>query len=129
MVWNFLEIAERLKPLAVLMENVDAIQSAFNPDKGTNVLVDLEEALKGTAPKRGGYSVVRLSLRADHYGVPQRRKRIFLVGVRKDVAMTIGIPERDYWDSGQRAEESPDSVIAVNDQELGTGRSRNNQDL
>ena len=99
LVWKFLEAAELLNPLIVLMENVGAIQSPFGQGKRTSVLAELEEALQQTALAYGGYATIRLSLRADHYGVPQRRKRVFLIGVRKDVARSLGLADRDSWDS------------------------------
>ena len=99
LVWRFLEAAESLSPLLVLMENVSAIQSPFERGQRANVLADLEEALQQTGSRKGGYAVVRLSLRADRYGVPQRRKRVFLIGVRKDVAISLGIRDHDSWDS------------------------------
>ena len=37
-----------------------------------------------------GYNLAIRVLRAEEYGVPQRRKRLFIVGVRKDL-------ERHYW--------------------------------
>ena len=112
LVWDFLEIAELLSPLAVLMENVDAIQSPFQRGKRTSVLDDLEKRLKSTSLSHGGYAIVRLSLRADHFGVPQRRKRIFLVGVRKDIARSIGIPDLDCWDSDQTNQRLTASLFA-----------------
>ncbi len=101
LVWTFLEIAELLQPRLVLMENVSAIQSPFEQGARASVLADLEEALRRTASKHDGYSTVRLSLSADHYRVPQRRKRVFLVGVRRDIASAIGIGDHEWWDSEQ----------------------------
>ena len=112
LVWDFLEIAELLSPLAVLMENVDAIKADFERENRAGVMSDLEDALQRTASRHGGYAVARLSLRADHYGVPQRRKRVFLIGVRKDIASTTGIPDRDSWDSEQATLDPPHSPVA-----------------
>ena len=99
LVWSFLDVAEILEPVTILIENVDAIQTPFKRRRRASVLPDLEEALQTTALSYGGYSVVRLSLRADHYGVPQRRKRVFLVGIRNDVANLYGLSPRQQWDS------------------------------
>ena len=112
LVWSFLKVAEELGPLAVLLENVGAIQSPFKRENRAGVLSALEDALQETAPRYGGYAVVRLSLRADHYGVPQRRRRVFLVGVRKDVAASIGMCDRDRWDSERASSELPASPVA-----------------
>ncbi len=111
LVWTFLEIAELLQPRLVLMENVSAIQSPFERGARASVLADLEEALRQTATKYGGYSTVRLSLRADRYRVPQRRKRVFLVGVRRDIAGAIGIDDHEWWDSEQVTQDHPMSPV------------------
>ena len=92
LVWKFLEVADALSPVAVLMENVDAIRSTYERKGGPSVLDNLEEALSNTASDNGGYSVARLSLRADNYGVPQRRKRTFLIGIRRDIVGMIRMP-------------------------------------
>ena len=112
LVWQFLKVAELLNPPLVLMENVGAIQSPFVQGKRESVLPSLEEALQRTASTHGGYSVVRLALKADQFGVPQRRKRIFLVGVRKDVASAMGIPDYDSWDSERDALTPPLPQVA-----------------
>ncbi len=112
LVWSFLEVAEELQPMAVLMENVDAIQSPFNRGNRESVLSALEGQLQDIAPHHGGYAVVRLSLRADRYGVPQSRKRVFLVGIRKDIASSIGMSDHDLWDSEQADSESPTTPVA-----------------
>ena len=112
LVWTFLEMAELLRPQIVLMENVSAIQSPFEHGTRASVLADLEEALRRTAATFGGYSTVRLSLRADHYRVPQRRKCVFLVGVRRDIASAIGISDHEWWDSEQVDQDLPRSPVA-----------------
>ena len=112
LVWSFLEVAQLLRPQLVLMENVSAIQSPFERGTRASVLADLEEALRRTALTYGGYCTVRLSLRADHYGVPQRRKRVFLVGVRRDIANTLGIGDHEWWDSEQAGQGLPMNPIA-----------------
>ena len=112
LVWKFLEIAELLSLLLILMENVDAIQSPFEHGKQASVLPDLEKALQQTTLKHGGYAVVRLTLRADQYGVPQRRKRIFLIGIRKDVATAAGIRDQASWDSEKDYVKNPRAPIA-----------------
>lgn len=74
-VWRFLEIVEELRPRAFVMENVAAL--AVN--KRWSGLI---EALKSKAESLG-YTVEILVLDASHYGVPQARRRMFLVGVLK----------------------------------------------
>ena len=112
LVWKFLDAAELLNPLIVLMENVDAIQRPFVRDQKRSVLADLEDALGRTALNHGGYAITRLTLRADHYGVPQRRKRVFLVGVRKDIAGSLSMADHDIWNSEQNQPGSRSPLVA-----------------
>ena len=112
LVWKFLDAAELLNPLLVLMENVGAIQSPFDQGRRASVLGELERALRQTGPEHGGYAVIRLLLRADQYGVPQRRKRVFLVGVRKDVATSLDMADHDSWDSEHDGLKAPLTRVA-----------------
>ena len=71
----FLEVVEALKPSLVVMENVEGLLTF---DKG-RVIADLQEALTDL-----GFTVGEKPwfLRAEQYGVPQMRRRVFLVGTR-----------------------------------------------
>jgi len=71
----FLEFVEALKPSLVVLENVEGLLTF---DKG-RVIADLQKALMDL-----GYSVGTRPwiLNAEQYGVPQMRRRVFLVGIR-----------------------------------------------
>ncbi len=99
LVWTFLDVARFTRPRLVLLENVGAIQSPFEKGQRSAVLGELESALRGIAPELGGYRIIRALLRGDHFGVPQRRKRVFLIGVRGDLARYLKIDEWSCWDS------------------------------
>lgn len=78
---NFLYIAmvkltERLRPKAVLLENVLAMIEA-NGGVGARRVIDDFRAI--------GYKMVPKVLFAPDYGVPQIRKRVFFVGLRDSV--------------------------------------------
>lgn len=45
---------------------------------------------------RQGYSVHYSLLNAADYGVPQKRQRVFMVGVRKDLGSDFGFPEAQF---------------------------------
>jgi DNA (cytosine-5)-methyltransferase 1 len=74
LVWNYLNVLKAVRPAAFLFENVLGLRSAKN-EKGGSVLDDLREAF-GVA----GYTIDTHILNAADYGVPQRRKRVFIVG-------------------------------------------------
>ena len=71
----FLEFVEALKPSLVVLENVEGLLTF---DKG-RVIADLQKALMDL-----GYCVGTRPwvLNAEQYGVPQMRRRVFLVGIR-----------------------------------------------
>lgn len=71
LVWSFIDMLDRLGPDGFVMENV----------QGLIWMADGEaiEAIKD-AMRKVGYSVNHFVLNAADYGVPQRRKRVFIVG-------------------------------------------------
>jgi DNA (cytosine-5)-methyltransferase 1 len=74
---EYLRIVDGLKPKWVVMENVTGITSV---GKGRAV----REIVEGL--RESGYHVEMTILRAEEYGVPQERRRIFFIGNR------LGIP-------------------------------------
>ena len=77
-VWDFLGMVARVQPKAFVMENVKALLV----NRRWSALIG---ALKDKAERIGdGYRVEAYLLNASHYGVPQARERMFLVGVPTD---------------------------------------------
>ncbi len=69
-----------IKPVLFIFENVTGILSMDNKKLFPRVIEALEEE---------GYEIYHKVLNASDYGVPQDRKRVFIVGVRKD----LNLPE------------------------------------
>lgn len=86
-VWRFLDAVERVGPEAFVMENVKAL--AVN-----RRWAGLLEGLRERAAQLG-YSTSVLLLNASHYGVPQARERMFLVGLRGDESLAAPIASSD----------------------------------
>lgn len=74
LVWDFLEIIERKRPRIFIMENVTGLKAAHD-SKGVQVLPELLKEFEDL-----GYSVNHIILNAADYGVPQRRRRLFIIG-------------------------------------------------
>lgn len=72
--WNFVEYVEFFKPSIVVMENVVGLATH---NKGKTIQ-GIEKAFADS-----GYHVDWKILNAAHFGVPQRRERLILVGWRK----------------------------------------------
>jgi DNA (cytosine-5)-methyltransferase 1 len=73
-VWTFLDVVADLAPRAFVMENVKNL--AVN-----DRWADLIAALKARA-EEAGFTTRVFVLNASHYGVPQARERMFMVGIR-----------------------------------------------
>ena len=77
LVYEFIRLVKEVKPRVFLLENVKGLLSI---QKG-QIFQMLIELLK----VNDKYNVYHKLLNALHYGVPQKRERIFFVGVRNDI--------------------------------------------
>lgn len=95
---EFVRMVRLLRPPAVLLENVSGIKTAARGDFVRAIASAIEES---------GYRVEARVLNAADHGVPQKRQRIFFVGLRPEFdirwpAATFGIdsvPHRSVWDA------------------------------
>lgn len=94
------EWVDELAPGVVVMENVPGLKKNHE-----NLHSAVEESLREAGP---GYQVSTVILTAADYGVPQRRDRLFILGVRED------LPTPDQWE--------PTPSCAVEPQQTLTGR-------
>ena len=83
LVFSYIRFIELVRPKMILFENVKGFTYAFKKNRNDNtkpysqiVVEELEEL---------GYDVEPHVIDFSEYGVPQRRKRFILVGVRKDL--------------------------------------------
>lgn len=74
--YDILRIIENKKNKAFLLENVPGLATHDNGNTFEVILKSLENA---------GYKVFHKVLDSSNYGVPQKRKRIYIVGFRKDL--------------------------------------------
>ncbi len=81
--WQFLELVERSKPKMVIIENVVGMRHKFSANDDGDVFNQLQQALLETEP---GYVVQGVQVNALHYGAPQHRPRLMIIGLRKDIA-------------------------------------------
>lgn len=86
----YLEFARALgqiAPKAFIAENVSGLRSATFE----HILRDQIEKFSAAGPY--GYDVVWKELKAHEYGVPQERKRLVMVGLRRDLGVSYTFPE------------------------------------
>lgn len=84
LIFQVIRILKGCQPKAFLLENVKGLLSH---DKGKTISTIIEELTNC------GYVVKYQVLEAKDYGVPQIRKRVFIVGVRNDIDIDFTYPE------------------------------------
>lgn len=84
LVKSYIKFINLVKPKIIFFENVKGFTQEFkkNKEKGKQYASYVENALK-----RAGYIVKGELLNFGDYGIPQKRTRFILIGVRKDVAL------------------------------------------
>jgi len=84
LVLQYGSLIDEVRPVFFVMENVSGIQGK----RGKPILSGLINHMEAI-----GYVVHKQLVDAENYGVPQRRKRIILVGERKDIGSEYSFPK------------------------------------
>ena len=85
LVFEFVRFVEQIQPKIFLMENVRGLLSSDGGKTKAAVEAEFENI---------GYNVVSQVLCAVDYGVPQKRYRLFFLGVRKDLNIVPSFPDK-----------------------------------
>lgn len=91
LVKSYIKFIKLVKPKLIFFENVKGFTQEFkkNKEKGKQYSSYVENALK-----RNGYFVKGELVNFGEYGIPQKRTRFILVGIRKDlVSASTGLAE------------------------------------
>lgn len=91
LVFSFMDVVEQVQPRAFVMENVKALGAL---DKWSLV----RERLFERASKLGYEFRQIFILNASEFGVPQKRERMFFIGLKKPGALTDFFGAQDYFD-------------------------------
>ena len=78
------KLVSEVRPMFFIMENVSGIQGK----RGKSILAELITEMEAS-----GYKVHKGCIDAEDFGVPQRRKRVFLVGERTDIGFAYEYPK------------------------------------
>ncbi len=81
--FEYIRILKYIQPKFFVAENVSGILHSRNKEAFTNIVKMFEEA---------GYDVFWKQLNASDYDVPQDRKRVFVIGFRKDLQVKFEFP-------------------------------------
>ena len=92
LVWQYMRILKEVQPKAFVFENVTGLLSAKN-SSGEKIVDQLKKAFKEI-----GYNVEMQVMNAADYGVPQRRRRVIIVGLKKG---NYSFPAPTHGDPGK----------------------------
>lgn len=81
--FEYARIVKEIQPKVFIAENTKGITLGKAKDVLNVIIKTLEDI---------GYNVIYKVLDASHYGVPQKRERLFIVGVRKDLKLQPVLP-------------------------------------
>lgn len=81
--WEYVRILRDKKPLFFLAENVSGIISSTHKDAFDRLLTNFYSV---------GYDINYVALNAKHYGVPQERTRVIIVGYLKEIGKRFVFP-------------------------------------
>lgn len=90
---NYINFLSYYKPLFFVIENVNMLK---NHKIFSNLIQDLEQGLPVHQHDYPGYDIFEPKvLLASDYGVPQLRKRLFIVGKRRDTNLSFEFPHKN----------------------------------
>lgn len=93
---EMIESIKLLKPKLFLFENVGGLLTGSWKPKGQRG--EIWERIRNDFKDIGDYEIGWKLLYAKHYGVPQNRPRVFLVGLKKSIAVKLKIPDSVWAD-------------------------------
>ena len=83
LTWEMIRITGEMKPKVVICENVKGLTMDYAKQHLDRMVADFEKE---------GYTTTYKVMNGIHFGVPQKRQRVFIVSVRNDVLDRIGMP-------------------------------------
>lgn len=80
-----------IRPRMFLFENVKGLLS-MKDENGNKIIEDIRNKFENIEDDFG-YHIVYDTLDAVHYGIPQHRERVFIIGIRNDLNIEWNFPE------------------------------------
>lgn len=116
LVWRYISIIKQVNPKAFVFENVTGLLSATN-SKGEKIVELLKQAFKDI-----GYAIETKVINMADYGIPQRRKRVLIVGLAdgnkfefpKITHNETGIGLKKYVSAKEALDDLPDATSDEN---------------
>lgn len=107
LVYSYLDVVNKVQPKIFLFENVTGIKSSKAVD-GSKVIDNLIKAFEDI-----GYHINIYTLNAADYGIPQRRKRVFIIGNK--IGVDISAPLQTHFENEEGKRKWITSFEAISD--------------
>ncbi len=101
LIYSYIKFIRVVQPKIIFFENVKGFTQRFkkNRTKGTKYSELVEKALKRSGKNFIGYNVFGALINFAEYGIPQKRTRFILVGIRKDLDSDQKNTPNDFFKS------------------------------
>ena len=116
LVWKYIEILKKIKPKAFVFENVTGLLSAKD-SKGEKIFPQLKQAFREI-----GYTINAKVMNTVEYGVPQKRRRVIVVGLLNGLEFEFPEPThgeeswlKPYITVEDALDDLPDPSQGIND--------------
>lgn len=94
LIWRYIKIISTIQPKAFVFENVTGLLSAKN-GSGESIILLLQSAFKDI-----GYTISSKVLNTADYGIPQRRRRVIIVGLKRNQTFVFPSPTHNEYGTG-----------------------------
>ncbi len=96
---SYINFIRMVQPKIVFFENVKGFTQRFkkNKSKGIRYSEYVQKALRRSGKEFTGYDVHGELINFAEYGIPQKRTRFILIGIRKDLRETLQVKPKDFF--------------------------------
>ena len=106
LTWEMIRIAGEMMPKVIICENVKGLTMEYAKQHLDRMVTDFEAL---------GYATTFKVLNGIHFGVPQKRQRVFIISVRNDVLDDIDMPQITIYNKNLFPEGAMDEEPTLED--------------
>ena len=106
LTWEMIRIAGEMMPKVIICENVKGLTMDYAKQHLDRMVTDFEAL---------GYTTTFKVLNGIHFGVPQKRQRVFIISVRNDVLDDIDMPQITIYNKNLFPEGAMDEEPTLED--------------
>ncbi|MES2484533.1 MAG: DNA cytosine methyltransferase [Bacteroidota bacterium] len=100
LISSYIQFIRLVQPKIIFFENVKGFTQRFDKNKGKGIKYSefVQARLKRSGKDFEGYEVCGQLIDFSEFGVPQKRTRFILVGIRKDIFQSLNHSPEDFFE-------------------------------